>query len=393
MANKSLKTIKFPGLDDTYTIPQDTSDLTNGAGFISSYTETDPTVPSWAKASTKPTYVASEISGLAAVATTGSYNSLSDKPTIPAAQVNSDWNASTGVASILNKPTIPTVPTNVSAFTNDAGYITGYTETDPVYSASAAAGISAADITNWNGKSDQMCWYGTCDTTASTSAKVVTCSGFSLKIGAIIGILFSTANTAATPTLNVNGTGAISIIVGGSTPNSTTNVLKWSASTTAFFMYNGTYWRLISIQTGAASAQPRGAATWYGTSSTTATTQAKSVTCTNYVLTIGSLITVAFSTANTYASAKITMNVNSTGAKDVYVNQAVTSSTNTLLWSANDILTFMYNGTGYVFVGKAIDEIPQELPTVTSSDNGKVLMVVNGTWAAASLPTYNGEVN
>ena len=29
--------------------------------------------------------------------------------TIPAAQVNSDWNASSGVAEILNKPTIPTV--------------------------------------------------------------------------------------------------------------------------------------------------------------------------------------------------------------------------------------------------------------------------------------------
>ncbi|MBW7845558.1 MAG: DUF1566 domain-containing protein, partial [Bacteroidia bacterium] len=33
------------------------------------------------------------------------------------------------------QPTIPTVPTNVSAFTNDAGYITGYTETDPVFTA------------------------------------------------------------------------------------------------------------------------------------------------------------------------------------------------------------------------------------------------------------------
>lgn len=431
-------------------IPTKVSELTNDSGYITGYTETDPTVPAWAKAASKPTYAASEISGLAAVATTGSYNSLSDKPTIPAAQVNSNWTATTGVASILNKPSIPSSaadvgavptsrtingktldsnitlsasdvgalpsttiipaaqvnsdwsastgvasilnkPTNVSTFTNDAGYITGYTETDPVYSASAAASISAADITNWNGKSDQMCWYGTCDTTASTSAKVVTCSGFSLKVGAIIGILFSTANTAATPTLNVNGTGAVSIIIGGSTPNSTTNVLKWSASTTAFFMYNGTYWRLISIQTGAASAQPRGAATWYGTSSTAATTQAKSVTCTNYVLTTGSLITVAFSTANTYVSAKITMNVNSTGAKDVYVNRAVTSSTNTLLWNANDILTFMYNGTGYVFIGKAIDEIPQELPAVTSSDNGKVLMVVNGAWAAASLPIYEGE--
>ena len=44
---------------------------------------------------------------LASVATSGSYNDLSNKPTIPAAQVNSDWNASSGVAEILNKPTIP----------------------------------------------------------------------------------------------------------------------------------------------------------------------------------------------------------------------------------------------------------------------------------------------
>lgn len=39
----------------------------------------------------------------------GNYNDLTNKPTIPAAQVNSDWNANSGVAEILNKPTIPTV--------------------------------------------------------------------------------------------------------------------------------------------------------------------------------------------------------------------------------------------------------------------------------------------
>lgn len=44
---------------------------------------------------------------LAAVATSGSYNDLLNKPTIPAAQVNADWNANSGVAQILNKPTIP----------------------------------------------------------------------------------------------------------------------------------------------------------------------------------------------------------------------------------------------------------------------------------------------
>lgn len=32
------------------------------------------------------------------------------------------------------------------------GYLTGYTETDPVFQASAASGITSQDITNWNGK-------------------------------------------------------------------------------------------------------------------------------------------------------------------------------------------------------------------------------------------------
>lgn len=65
-------------------------------------------------------------SELATVATTGDYNDLVNKPTIPAAQVQSDWNQTDTSAKdfIKNKPTIPTVPTNVSSFTNDAQYIT-----------------------------------------------------------------------------------------------------------------------------------------------------------------------------------------------------------------------------------------------------------------------------
>ena len=45
---------------------------------------------------------------LSIVATSGSYNDLLNKPTIPAAQVNSDWNAETGVSQILNKPQMTT---------------------------------------------------------------------------------------------------------------------------------------------------------------------------------------------------------------------------------------------------------------------------------------------
>ena len=59
------------------------------------------------------------------VASTGDYNDLSNRPTIPAAQVNSDWNATSGVSQILNKPTLfsgnyldltnkPTIPATIT---------------------------------------------------------------------------------------------------------------------------------------------------------------------------------------------------------------------------------------------------------------------------------------
>ena len=64
---------------------------------------------------------------LSTVATSGSFNDLTDKPTIPDAQVNSDWNASSGISQILNKPNMTTqtltfvdennVETNVVVYT------------------------------------------------------------------------------------------------------------------------------------------------------------------------------------------------------------------------------------------------------------------------------------
>ena len=75
-------------------VPTKTSDLTNdGSDNTSTYVESDE---------------------LATVATSGSYNDLSNKPTIPAAQVNSDWNSTSGVSQILNKPTLATVATSGS---------------------------------------------------------------------------------------------------------------------------------------------------------------------------------------------------------------------------------------------------------------------------------------
>lgn len=53
-----------------------------------------------------------DISSLGAAAFSNDYNDLDNLPTIPAAQVNSDWNAVAGVAQILNKPTLQAVATS-----------------------------------------------------------------------------------------------------------------------------------------------------------------------------------------------------------------------------------------------------------------------------------------
>lgn len=192
----------------------------NGIVSLPAYPTTLPAsdVSAWAKASTKPTYTASEVGALPSttvipaapgtltttsttalstatnealsgsislhkVAKTGTYNDLIGKPTIPAAQVQSDWNATSGMGVILNKPTIPAAVTestvsgwgftkNTGTYSKPSGGIPktdlasavqtslgkadtalqSYTETDPIFSASAAAGITNSDITNWNGK-------------------------------------------------------------------------------------------------------------------------------------------------------------------------------------------------------------------------------------------------
>lgn len=83
----------------------------------------------------------------------------------------SDYSAGTNIDITNNVISVTgiTVPTKLSELTNDEGfvnsgevetqitnkgYITGYTETDPVFQASAASGISEQDITNWNNKLD-----------------------------------------------------------------------------------------------------------------------------------------------------------------------------------------------------------------------------------------------
>ena len=99
-----------------------------------------PTIPDVSNYYTKSeTYSQTEVnnllstkadtSSLSTVATTGDYDDLLNKPTIPAAQVQSDWSQAdnTKVDYIKNKPTIPTnaelLPIQSGSATNTKAYI------------------------------------------------------------------------------------------------------------------------------------------------------------------------------------------------------------------------------------------------------------------------------
>lgn len=54
------------------TVPTNVSAFINDAGYLTSFTESDPTVPSWAKATTKPSYTYTEVGAAASSHTHGS---------------------------------------------------------------------------------------------------------------------------------------------------------------------------------------------------------------------------------------------------------------------------------------------------------------------------------
>lgn len=110
-------------------------------------------------------------SSLSTVATTGSYNDLTDKPTIPT-QVNSDWNASSGVAQILNKPTLATVATSGSY--NDLSdkpvIPSGVTVDQTLDTSSTNAIANSAVATALNSKADSSALSDYATTTAMNTA-------------------------------------------------------------------------------------------------------------------------------------------------------------------------------------------------------------------------------
>lgn len=131
-------------------------------------------------------------------------------------------------------------------------------------------------------------WYGASTTAAATAAKTDTTAATGCVVckGTVVSLSMTNNNTATSPTLNINGTGAKNLYAGnGTTRPLASNGLSWTAGSTASFIFDGQYWR-VGETAGLASAYA---------ANTAATNAAK--TASNYISTItGGGIKVSYTT-------------------------------------------------------------------------------------------------
>lgn len=260
-------------------------------------------------------------------------------------------------------------------------------------------------------------YTATCSTGASTAAKVATLddsTGFSLAAGVKVAVTFTYGNSATTPTLNVNSSGAKTIAIPSSatayTTGNGTTYNTWGAYETVLFTYTGTYWthdtsgylgylayntasgrqakitasgilkgdgsggvtaavagtdyqaplpsqsgnsgKYLTTNGSALSWETPPLGVYYGECSTAAATQAKTVTITDFptTLTAGLSVRIKFTNGQTYAGTP-TLQVNSTGAKSIYRSS---SAGDQYMWYTGEVLDFVYDGTNWVAINEAV---------------------------------------
>lgn len=121
--------------------------------------------------------------------------------------------------------------------------------------------------------------------------------------------------------------------------------------------------------------------TWIGTCTTAAGDQAKTATVdSGFELAKGVRIGIKFSNTNTYsytADNKCTLNVNSTGAKEIYYNNAAspTGTSTDAYGVANRYNYYTYDGTYWIFDGHGVDN-NTEYESKTAASGGTDLSLV-----------------
>lgn len=234
--------------------------------------------------------------------------------------------------------------------------------------------------------------YGRCETAAATAAKTVnlindagtteTWAAADLFHGLTIYVQFVNTNTVANPTLNVNSSGAKPIYRYGTTVPSTNVTNSWNAGSVLGFTYDTTVntsgcWIMHDWLNNNSTYANYSFGNGYGTCTTAEATTAKVGTYANYALATGGIVAIKF----TYAvPASSTLNINSKGAKSIYLNGAAIKAG---VINAGNIATFIYDGTYY----QVISVSPEAL---TTADIDAAFRVAGGAAALADFVIEQG---
>lgn len=258
---------------------------------------------------------------------------------------------------------------------------------------------------------------GYCTTAAGTKDKVVTldpntASSWSLEAGAMISVVFlntSTYDGTYDVTLNVNSTGAYPVVSSETISNVTSSGISRSAMgvgrvprgyrgpegeqyTTSTYIFNGTYWICISCDKSTyvsdyLAMTPHLAfaecSTAAGTKDKVATISGTPFYCSEWNLSVGAMVFVKFTNTNTYSPTSanhITLNVNGTGAYDIYYEASNTNAeTNTMAYGyKNYINCYVFDGDYWVFSGRSdAFEAEDRLALIAQVDNGPKNKLIN----------------
>lgn len=253
--------------------PTNVSSFTNDAGYLTS--ESDPTVPAWAKAENKPTYTASEVGAL---------------------------------------PDTTTIPSKVSDLTNDLGFVTR-----------------------------SKIYVGTCTTAAATMPKVCTVETFPTDangkplLGTVISVKFTATNTGTSNRgLNVNGTGSASVWY--NTGVTTSNNYYGYAGRYITYMWDGTNWVFLTWGYDTNTTYSNvSLGQGYAVQSNGSASATITATLSSYALTANGIVSVKFKYD---VPANATLSINGKGAKAIYNRDAAIGAN---IIKAGDTATFIYN--------------------------------------------------
>ena len=358
-------------------------------------------ISSWAKQSTKPSYSVSEISGAQATLVSGTnIKTINNESLLGEGNITIEGGSGSGDENVIetvkvngtaltpdeNKAVdidlsgyalsseIPTVPTNVSDFNNDAGYLTEHQSLTDYVQKSETAGLLKNDGTV------DTSTYLTQHQSLSDYVQKSQTAGLLKNDGTVDTSTYLTQHQSLSDYVQKSQTAGL--IKNDGTIDTSTYI------TSAHEVPSGGNAGQILAKNSATdydvhwTNQTITYASAYCT--TAAGTAAKKASCSLYALQTNSYVHVLMGASNTSAS-ELTLSINSSTAKPIYINGTASSATNYTLPAGTYIV--FYDGTNFYF--RTDGKIQGLSGTLVCTNSTTGLLKNDGTVDTTSYGTYS----